>query len=225
MIFERLEVCPDAEALAAAAAARILTLALTALRSQGVFRVALAGGATPRRCYELLYAADFDWSRTEIYFGDERCLPPGDPGRNDTLAALAWLDHVRLSPGNPHAIPAELGPEAAAAAYAAVLRPVLPLDLVLLGLGEDGHTASLFPGNAALELAQPVVPVFGAPKLPASRVSLSLSAINAARHKLFLVSGAGKREVLRRLEGEPGLPAARIRGAEWLVDREAWPAG
>lgn len=225
MIFERLEVCPDAEALAAAAAARILTQALAAVRSQGVFRLALAGGATPRRCYELLREADFDWSRVEIYFGDERCLPAGDPGRNDTLAARAWLDPVRFPPAKRHAIPAELGPEAAAAAYAAVLRPALPLDLVLLGLGEDGHTASLFPGNAALELTGAVVPVFAAPKPPSERVSLSLSVINAARHKLFLVSGAGKRGILRRLEGEPTLPAARVLGAEWLVDREAWPCG
>ena len=223
MIFERFETCPDAEALAAAAAARILTLGLAAVQAHGLFRLALAGGDTPRRCYERLRASNFDWSRVEIYFGDERCLPRGDSGRNDTMAGQAWLNHIPLPSGNCHPIPAELGPEAAAAVYAEVLRPGLPLDLVLLGLGEDGHTASLFPGNAALQQTQPVVPVHSAPKPPAERVSLSLAVLNAARHKLFLVSGAGKRDVLQRLASEPDLPAARILGAEWLVDRAAWP--
>ncbi|MDE2342390.1 MAG: 6-phosphogluconolactonase [Betaproteobacteria bacterium] len=222
-MFAHFEICPDAEALATAAAARILTLGLAAVQARGLFRVALAGGDTPRRCYERLRASSFDWSRVEIYFGDERCLPQGDSGRNDTMARQAWLNHIDLPPDNCHPILAELGPEAAAAAYAQVLRPGLPLDLVLLGLGEDGHTASLFPGNAALQQTQPVVPVHSAPKPPAERVSLSLSVLNGARHKLFLVSGAGKREVMQRLAAEPDLPAARIQGAEWLVDRAAWP--
>lgn len=222
-MFDHCEVCLDAEALAEAATRFILASATAAMKARGRFTLALAGGATPRGCYERLREAAFDWSCVEIYFGDERCLPAGHPDRNDVMAATTWLDRVALPMRNRHAIPAEAGPVAAAAAYAELLVTALPLDLVLLGVGEDGHTASLFPGNAALEQREAVVPVFGAPKPPAQRVSLSLSTLNDARRKLFLVSGTGKRDIMRRLLVAPGLPAARINGAEWLVDRAAWP--
>ena len=222
-IFSRLEVCPDAESLAAAAAQRILAAAQDALAQRGRFSLALAGGSTPRRCYERLRQAAFDWSRVDVYFGDERCLPVAHPDRNDVMAADAWLDRVPLPAANRHVIPAERGPEAAAQAYAGALAGALPFDLVLLGLGEDGHTASLFPGNEALGRTEAVVPVFRAPKPPAERVSLSLDTLNSARRKLFLVSGAGKRDILARLAADPALPAARIHGAEWMVDRDAWP--
>jgi len=213
----------DLEELSSAVAQRIAELAAQAIVARGVFRVALAGGETPRRCYEKLRCLPVDWAHVQVYFGDERCLPGGDAQRNDRMASKALLEHIAIPPGNIHAIPAELGAREAAAHYAAMLEKIAPLDLVLLGMGEDGHTASLFPGNPATESAAAAVPVFNAPKPPAERVSLSMGALNAARQKIFLVSGAGKRDALKCiLRGEP-LPAARIAAAEWHLDRAAWP--
>jgi len=218
----------DIEQLGAAVAQRVAELASQAIAARGVFHVALAGGETPRRCYEKLRHLPVDWAHVQIYFGDERCLPIGDAQRNDRMAYKALLEHVAIPPTNIHAIPSELGASAAAARYSALLQQVAPLDLALLGMGEDGHTASLFPGNPALgnpALDDQVlaVPVFNAPKPPAERVSLSLTALNTARQKIFLVAGAGKRDALEQiLRGEP-LPAARIAAAEWHLDRAAWP--
>jgi len=215
----------DPEGLSAAVAQRVAELAAQAIAARGVFHLALAGGETPRRCYEKLRHLPVDWTHVQVYFGDERCLPAGDAGRNDRMAREALLKHVAIPPDNIHAIPAELGARVAAARYAAVLESAAPLDLVLLGMGEDGHTASLFPGNPAMGSKTPAVPVFDSPKPPAERVSLGLGALNAARHKIFLVAGAGKRTALERiLRGEP-LPAARILAAEWHLDRAALPGG
>jgi len=215
----------DPEGLSAAVAQRVAELAAQAIAARGVFHLALAGGETPRRCYEKLRHLPVDWTHVQVYFGDERCLPAGDAGRNDRMAREALLKHVAIPPDNIHSIPAELGARVAAARYAAVLESAAPLDLVLLGMGEDGHTASLFPGNPAMGSKTPAVPVFDSPKPPAERVSLGLGALNAARHKIFLVAGAGKRTALERiLRGEP-LPAARILAAEWHLDRAALPGG
>lgn len=216
----QLTVCADADILASTVAQRIAGLVEQTLAARAECRIALAGGETPRRCYTLLRELSLPWPRLHFYFGDERCLPVGDAQRNDTLARASLLP-AALS-ANIHPIAAERGARDAAADYAALLPPA-PLDIVLLGMGEDGHTASLFPGNAALQLAGTVVPVFDAPKPPPQRVSLSLTTLNAARHKLFLVAGSGKREALQRIaQGEP-LPAAQIKAAEWYLDRAAVP--
>jgi 6-phosphogluconolactonase len=211
----------DLAALSAVAAQRIAALAQQAIVERGIFRIALAGGETPRRCYEYLRGVDVEWDKVQVYFGDERCLPRGDAQRNDSMARAALLDHVAIAADDVHAIPAELGASKAAQDYAAVLAQ--PLDLVLLGMGEDGHTASLFPGNVALQSGDHVVAVFDAPKPPPERVSLGMSVLNAARRKMFLVAGSGKKEALQRIaRGEP-LPAASVMDAEWHVDRAAWP--
>lgn len=215
----------DRNELSAVVARRVAELSAEAIGRRGIFRIALAGGETPRLCYELLRTMDIDWHRVQVYFGDERCLPRGDARRNDSMAHAALLGQIAIPPGNVHAIPAELGAQSAATAYAAVLEAVLPLDLVLLGLGEDGHTASLFPGNAATERGELVVPVFNAPKPPPERVSLGMGTLNAAREKVFLVAGQGKREALAEIMRGAPLPAARVMGAEWHVDRAAVPAG
>ncbi|HZW26351.1 MAG TPA: 6-phosphogluconolactonase [Gallionella sp.] len=210
----------DIDSLSSAAARRIAELAAEAIATRGVFRIALAGGETPRRCYEQLRGLPLDWARVQVYFGDERCLPVGDAQRNDTMARETLLDNVAIPAANVHGIPAELGAVAAATNYAATLGSE-PLDLALLGMGEDGHTASLFPGNPATASRDAVVAVFGAPKPPPERVSLGMATLNAARHKLFLVAGAGKRAALERIEqGEP-LPAAIVKDAEWYLDRAA----
>lgn len=210
--------------LSAVVAQRVAELAAQAIAARGVFHVALAGGGTPRRCYEKLRDLTVDWTHVQVYFGDERCLPDGDAQRNDRMAFDTLLKHVAIPPDNIHAIPAELGAREAAARYAAVLADIKRLDLALLGMGEDGHTASLFPDNPAAASAAPVVPVFGAPKPPAERVSLGMSTLNAARCKILLVTGAGKREVLAQIASGKLLPAARVAAAEWHLDRAALPA-
>lgn len=213
----------DMDTLSHAVARRIADLARQAIAARGSFSIALAGGATPRRCYEYLRELPVDWAHVHVYFGDERCLPCGDAQRNDSMAHETLLKHVAIPPENVHAIPAELGAVQAALEYAAVLEQVSRLDLVLLGLGEDGHTASLFPGNPATESCASVVAVFDAPKPPPERVTLGMSTLNAARQKIFLIAGAGKREALTRIEQGWPLPAAQVIGAEWHVDRAAWP--
>ena len=168
-----------------------------ALAARGVFHVVLAGGNTPRSVYQALARERHDWPRWQVWFGDERCLPVDHPERNSVMARAALLDHDFARNPAMHPIPGELGARAAAHAYAEELAGVPTFDLVLLGLGEDGHTASLFPGYTAGAEAD-VLAVFDAPKPPPERVSLSASRLSRARQVLFLVSGAGKRAALRR---------------------------
>jgi 6-phosphogluconolactonase len=202
-------VLDGAAEVAAEAARHILRSAAEAVVSRGRFRIVLAGGTTPLAAYRLMAGASADWSRWEVYFGDERCLAPDHPERNSLAATSALLGRVPIPPGQIHPMPAELGPEAAAVAYLALVEPALPFDLVLLGMGEDGHTASLFPGHAIPEDAL-VMPVHDAPKPPAARVSLTPKALSAAREVLILVTGAGKREALAAWRAGVDLPIARI---------------
>ncbi len=210
----------DGREMAEAVARRIAALAAESVAERGFFRLALAGGGTPKRCYRELAMMDVDWEHVHVYFGDERCLPKGDPGRNDSMARDALISHVPVREENVHPIMAEFGAEEAASRYKLVLEGIR-LDLVLLGMGEDGHTASLFPGGAFGSEA--VVAVHNAPKPPQDRVSLGLSTINAARGKIFMVSGEGKRSALERILRGEMLPAALVAGAEWHVDRAALP--
>ena len=219
----RWHVLNDPDAVAAGAAQRILQAASRAIDERGVFRIVLAGGRTPEAAYRLLVDADNDWSRWEIYFGDERCLPVDDVERNSAMATRALLDSVDVPAANIHPIPAELGAEAAAGEYEAVVRETLPFDLVLLGMGEDGHTASLFPGqqHPADELTHAV---HNAPKPPPDRVSLSARALSEARAVLVLVTGAGKRAAVRDWRSGEPLPIAEIGGpapVDVLLDKAA----
>lgn len=219
-----LTMCRDAGSLSTVVAQHVADVVNQTIAARGVCRIALAGGETPRRCYELLRYMPVDWARVHIYFGDERCLPVGDEQRNDTMAKHALLLHVGIPAANVHSIPVEFGTQAAASRYALELHQAMPLDLVLLGIGEDGHTASLFPGNPALQNRDSVVAVFDAPKPPPERVTLSLATLNAARQKIFLVAGEGKRNALQRIaQGEP-LPAGQVTEAEWYVDEAALPS-
>jgi 6-phosphogluconolactonase len=227
----------DAEALARAAAARIVEICRETLAEHPHAHLALAGGSTPRRTYEVLatepLARQVDWPRVHLWFGDERHVPADHPDSNYRMAARALLD--RLPPPGPvaHRMPAEREDlRLAAAGYAEELTRTVPpgpggapaLDLVLLGLGADGHTASLFPGTCVLHDDRAVAAVY-VPRLLAWRMSLGLGVINAARHVLFLVAGADKAEavgrVLRPAPGERKPPAARVAPAgtfEWYLD-------
>ncbi|MFH0351827.1 MAG: 6-phosphogluconolactonase [Chromatiales bacterium] len=212
-----------AAALRQVAYRRILDAAARAIERRGRFLIVLAGGNTPRGIYRMLRAADTDWSRWQVYFGDERCLPAIDPERNSRMAADAWLNRVPIPQDQVHAIPAELGAAAAALAYAETLRGVGDFDLVLLGLGEDGHTASLFPNDdwGVNADAADALAVFDAPKPPAQRVSLSAARLSRARAVLFLVEGESKRSAVARWRAGEQLPAGAIQpagGVDVLVE-------
>jgi 6-phosphogluconolactonase len=182
-------------AVAAEACRIILEAAEEAITARGRFRIVLAGGQTPEKTYELLAEAAANWSLWEIYFGDERCLPLDDPSRNSLMAHRTWLGKVPLSEENVHPIQGELGAATAALLYQERLKNVLPFDLVVLGLGEDGHTASLFPGRHR-PITELVYPVFDAPKPPAERVTLSVEALSQTRLLMVLVCGEEKRQAV-----------------------------
>jgi 6-phosphogluconolactonase len=214
---------PESQQVATAAAAQILKAAAAAISERGAFHLVLAGGTTPKQAYQLLVAADTDWACWHIYYGDERCLSPDDPERNSMMARRAWLDHVPIPARQHHPIPAELGAEVGAAAYSIVIKQAMPFDLVLLGMGEDGHTASLFPGHLHPE-GEAVHAVHHAPKPPADRVTLSRTSLSNSRQLLLLVTGATKQQPLASwAAGEP-LPLATVVAncrADLLLDKEA----
>jgi len=213
-------------AVIAEASRRIDAAARESIGRNGVFRIVLSGGETPRRLYEALAASTQDWDAWQVYFGDERCLPADDAGRNSRMAAQAWLGRVGLPAAQVHPIPAELGPHAGARAYASTLGGVEAFDLVLLGLGEDGHTASLFPGREwGTDPAFPAaLAVLDAPKPPAQRVSLSAWRLSHSRSVLVLATGSSKREAVRRWQAGERLPIAAVTppgGLDVLLDRAA----
>ncbi len=180
----------------------------------------LAGGNTPRRTYELVRVQPLPWQRIQLIASDERCLPVGHAERNDRMIGEAFgaLGYRLVS------FPAEQGAEAAALAMESEVSGLLPFKVALLGLGEDGHTASLFPGQDAVAAAPTLVqPVHDSPKPPPDRVTLTLRALATADVVAFLVTGAGKRDALARLLGEGDVPAARVTAAEVrvLADRAA----
>lgn len=213
----------DAAAVAAETVRRVLIAADKAIAARGVFRVVLAGGSTPAQAYRQLADCKCDWSRWHIYLGDERCLPPDDDERNSLMVERAWLGHSPVPRENIHWIPAERGAQQGADDYQAVIEPVLPFDLVLLGMGEDGHTASLFPGHRH-DPARLVVPVSDAPKPPPDRISLSVSALRQTREMLLLITGPGKSEAVHRWRQGEAVPVASLEceaGIDVLIDQDA----
>lgn len=221
----RWHVFPTATELQAQAAQAILAAADEALATHGRFDIVLAGGTTPRAIYELLRNAPADWARWHIWYGDERCLVPDDAERNSLMAAQAWLEHVSIPHAQIHPIPAELGALEGAAAYCAALEGVGTFDLVLLGMGEDGHTASLFPGHTwDHNPPAAAIPVKHAPKPPSERVSLSASRLSDAHKVIFLVTGAGKQHAVRQWRGNAYMPVKAITpgaGVDIYIDAAA----
>jgi 6-phosphogluconolactonase len=213
----------DERALQQAAFEAILAGAAQAIHERGQFHLVLAGGNTPRGIYHRLSTARTDWSAWHIYFGDERCLPVADSARNSRMAAEVWLDSVPIPPAQLHPIPAELGAFQAAQMYAATLQSVGDFDLVLLGLGEDGHTASLFPEHewGAAPGSPDTLAVFDAPKPPRERVSLSAARLSRARQVIFLVSGESKHRAVAEWHAGKDIPARAIMpatGVDVLVE-------
>ncbi|MDO9453061.1 MAG: 6-phosphogluconolactonase [Stagnimonas sp.] len=202
----------DDEALAAAACERILRAAGKAIEARGQFLLVLTGGNTPKQVYVRMAKAQADWSRWHFYFGDERCLPVADAERNSRMVCEVWLDRVPVPREQIHPVPAEAGALAAASRYAERLRELGDFDLVLMGLGEDGHTASLFPGHDWGEsaTAPDVLAVFDSPKPPPERVSLSAARLGRTREMLFLVAGEGKQRAVAEWRRGALLPAAAV---------------
>jgi 6-phosphogluconolactonase len=223
------------EELAEAAAREFAARAEEAIEERGRFAAVLAGGSTPKATYQILardYAERVDWGRVHAFFGDERTVPPDHEDSNYRMAREALLDHIPV--GSVHRMQGELPPDEAAEAYEAELRDFfgpeeLPrFDLILLGIGGDGHTASLFPETSALEVHDRLVVANPVLKLETTRITLTVPVINAARAVYFLVAGEDKAEALKQiLEADPDpreYPASLIQppgGPEWMLDRSA----
>lgn len=228
----------ELESLSRAAAEAIVSLMDSTLHRKDRFAMALSGGHTPRRLYQLLaeeYGERISWSRVHLFWGDERYVPPSDPRSNYGLAQQELIARIRIPRENVHPIPTSFAdPEDAARAYEQMLReyfrnPWPDFNVVLLGLGPDGHTASLFPGSPAVSEQSRWVAVGGAPVDPHLRLTLTLPVLNHAAHVYFLASGADKAEPLRRALATPpdpiSCPASAVRPIEgsivWWVDRNA----
>lgn len=203
---------PATSSLEYAAAQAIFNAAQQAIRQHGAFHLVLAGGSTPRRVYELLRTMDANWKHWHIYFGDERCLPAAHAERNSHMAEQALLNHVSIPASQIHIIPAEQGAQSAAHAYAQLLNKVELFDLVLLGLGEDGHTASLFPCHdwGTSPSAPATLAVHDAPKPPPERISLSAHRLSQTQQLIYLVSGTAKQQAILDWRSGKEIPAAAI---------------
>ena len=234
----RFTVLSDSAAVAEAAADRIVAAARSSIEERGVFRIALSGGGTPKQVYPLLLDPArrdrIDWAAVEFFWGDERAVPPDDPESNFGVAYRMFISHLpNVRPDRVHRMPAEAPDlDAAALSHESELRLAFgarrdqppAFDLIWLGMGPDGHTASLFPGSTGLEERERWVIGNWAPSQEAWRMTLTFPVLNAAREVLFVVTGADKADALHEIrEGGSELPAARVNGqaVEWIVDAGA----
>jgi 6-phosphogluconolactonase len=235
----RVEVWRDAAELAERAAELMIGISREAVKANGVYTVALSGGSTPKTLYALLTedtrASRIWWEQTQVFWSDERCVPPSHADSNYRMAREALLDHVPIPESNIHRMHGEDDPDTAAKNYSAELVQQFGSEntrfsLVLLGMGDDGHTASLFPGSAALGDNINLVAATHVKKLRSNRLTLTLRAINQAAQVIFLVSGKSKATTLKRVledksSGANSLPAKLVCPTHgellWLVDEEA----
>lgn len=225
--------------MAERAAAHVRLVVGQAVEERGVAHVALSGGTTPGRTYELLGAEPAELAGMEVWFADERCVPPEDPESNYRLARETLLEPAAIAAESVHRMEGELGPQEGAARYAAEISRHLPnapdgapvFDLVVLGIGPDGHVASLFPGAATLDAGGDAIclGVSDSPKPPPQRLTLSLAVLEAARGCLLLATGAGKADAVDGMLGEADrhIPASLLRRERLTVilDDEAAPSG
>jgi 6-phosphogluconolactonase len=230
-----IEVLPNTPALIDRALAITLKIAQTALQERGKFSIALAGGSTPEPLYAALAQTDLAWEQIQVFWGDERYVPRDHPDSNAGMAHRVWLDHVAIPAANLYEVPTHLPePSMAAATYDQTLRTAFELDseqipsfdLILLGMGPDGHTASLFPHTAALQVCDRLVTVGEKEGQP--RITFTIPLLNQAAHVLFLVTGANKQTALREIFASTGdslnYPARFIQPAGelmWLLDQSA----
>ena len=238
-----IRIAQDSHVWSAAAAELVHALGREAIRANGRFLIALSGGSTPEALYRALtapaFAGRFDWSRPTFFFSDARGVPPDDPRSNYALANITLFTPLKITPSQVYRMAGEShDPQAAASEYEQQLHRATntspsnspTLDLVLLGLGEDGHTASLFPGSPTLRDNKSLIAVTQSPKDPPTRLTMTLGVINQASVILFLVAGVGKAGIVRAIlhpktEAERQLPASLIAPEKgrliWLLDRAA----
>jgi 6-phosphogluconolactonase len=240
-----IEILPDADQLAKTAVKHFIHIAQQSIENHGLFSVVLSGGSTPQSLYSLLasepYSEQVDWSRTHFFWGDERCVPPDHTDSNYFKAWTSFLSHIPVPQENIHRIPAEIKPELAAEQYEEQMlqffsalvteeqRTHARFDLVLLGMGDDGHTASLFPGTPAVQEETRWVAAQYVDKLAAWRITLTPAILNRAANIIFLVSGEGKSWPLQKViygSYQPDrFPAQVIKPTGgsllWLVDEPA----
>jgi 6-phosphogluconolactonase len=233
----RIRIFDNPEALAVGAAAHFAAAAHAAVEARGVFNVSLSGGTTPRETYERLaaepYRSEVDWAHMHVFWGDERTVPPEHPDSDYWMAKRALLDLIAISASNIHRMQGELNAKEAADLYEAEVKKhfnssgVPSFDLILLGLGEDGHTASLFPRTDALRIQDQLVAANHVPELDTWRITFTYPLINAAQQVAFLVSGERKAKIVQEIieQKNPEYPATHISPnpgeLHWLLDKAA----
>lgn len=214
----KFKVYKNPEAVAQATASYLFQQIKTCVNKKGQCHVVLPGGSTPARCLELLAEKKLPWQSIHWYPGDERCYPIGHVERNDTMIIDKLFSKNKSAGENLHAIPAELGADQGAKNYAALLDTIGNLDIVVLGMGEDGHTASLFPDNTALKNQHSAVAVYDAPKPPSERVSIGLATLKNASECIVIATGDNKHEALKKLKAGVTLPVGMVEPDFWFVD-------
>jgi 6-phosphogluconolactonase len=229
-----IEILSDPTTLIYKALAVVTNAYTNAISEHGRFTISVAGGGTPKPLYEALAQQQLDWSKIHVFWGDERYVPVTDPQSNESMVRKAWLDHVSIPPENIHPMPtSDRDPIVSAQKYEAHLQAFFgttegefpQIDLILLGIGDDGHTASLFPGTAALKVSDRLVTVGQKDSQP--RITFTAPLINHAKQIVFLVEGAGKTKALQAILAESGdaniYPSRLIQGnVSWILDQAAW---
>ena len=229
-----IEILPDRSALITKALSSVLEAYERSIEAHGQFTIAVAGGGTPRPLYEALAEQSLDWSKVHVFWGDERYVPSTDPQSNEGMVRKAWLDRVSIPSENVHPMPTNYPePTTAAQNYEAELQDFFgseqgefpSLDLILLGIGDDGHTASLFPGTDALKVFDRLITVGKKDDQP--RITFTAPLINQAKQIMFLVEGSAKTKALQAILAESGdsniYPSRLIQGnVTWLIERSAW---
>ena len=220
----RWHVLDSADQVALATYHQILEAAEQAIKARGSFKLVLAGGGTPEKVYRLLVKSDADWTNWFVYYGDERCLPVDHADRNSLMATRVFLQNVAIPIAHIFTMPAELGSELAAKEYKQIVAAALPFDVVLLGMGEDGHTASLFPGHVHRE-DDLTHAVYNSPKPPPERVSMSAKALSDTHQLIFLITGINKQDAVNEWRSGKDLPIATINPKNPIdiyIDKDAY---
>lgn len=207
----------SSEQLASELAIIVTQQILTAINVQGICHMVLPGGQSPRRFLEYLGNYDLPWKNIHLYPSDERCVPLGDRERNDRMLEEVLLSRVNMPAGNFHRIPAELGPEEGAIVYAIAINNAPVFDVAILGMGVDGHVASLFPGHVALYDCRDAVPVIAAPKPPQSRVTIGLMRLRSAANRHVIALGLEKRALFSKNDSLNSFPAFQLAGDIWYA--------
>lgn len=212
----------DGESLADAVTDHIERALQKAVDEHGEFHLVLPGGTSPRKLLLRLRERQLPWENIHIYLTDERCLPAGHEQRNDFMLDELLLPHVVIPESNLHRIPGELGPEVGTKQFLQVLCDAPQFDLVILGMGEDGHTASLFPASPQQDELSPAVAVYDAPKPPSERISMGMTRLLSARERIVIATGEGKQKIIQSIRDGEEFPITQTKPSAWYLDQNAF---